>query len=35
MPTASLWVRSVRVNDHTTRWVVDDVISVVEGAELT
>lgn len=25
-------VRSVRVNDHTTRWAVDDVISVVEGA---
>ncbi len=25
-------VRSVRVNDHTTQWAVDDVISVVEGA---
>ena len=25
-------VRAVRVNDHTTRWAVDDMISVVEGA---
>ena len=25
-------VRCVRVNDHTTRWATDDVISVVEGA---
>ena len=25
-------VRSVRVNDHTTRWAVDDMISMVEGA---